>query len=93
MTRTTSDKTKTAPAAAQSCSQPTPVIVKVDDIYEACAHMVVLGARIIREPGPATFDLDATGDFDVIAMIEDVDGNRIKLVERIKRPHRAGIFL
>ncbi len=87
------DKTIATSADAQPCDQCKAVVIEVGDVFEACAHMVVLGAKILREPGPATVNLDRAGDFDAIALIEDGDGNKIKLVERIRRPHRAGIFL
>jgi lactoylglutathione lyase len=51
--------------------------IAVEDIRAACASLRDRGVRIVREPGPMKHGKA------VIAFVEDPDGYRIELIERV----------
>lgn len=57
------------------------IALAVADIHATCEYISNLGAKITREPSPMSFAVDETGVREVIAFIEDPDGNRIELIE------------
>lgn len=57
------------------------VALAVQDINAVCNRLAAAGVKVVRKPGPMTFAVDETGHREVIAFIEDPDGNRIELIE------------
>jgi lactoylglutathione lyase len=51
--------------------------IGVDDIYGACEKLVATGVKVPRPPGPVK------GGTTVIAFIEDPDGYKIELIDRL----------
>ena len=60
------------------------VALEVDDIYNACQRLDKLGVTILRDAGPMSYAVDETGHKEVIAFIEDPDGYKIELIEKMK---------
>jgi lactoylglutathione lyase len=53
------------------------IAIGVDDCYTACNQIKILGGNIIREAGPLV------GSLDVIAFVEDPDGYKIELIQKV----------
>ena len=51
--------------------------IGVDDIYRICEKLVAAGVKVPRPPGPVK------GGTTVIAFIEDPDGYKIELIDRL----------
>ena len=51
--------------------------IGVPDVYATCERLRAEGARITREPGPVKFGTT------VIAFVEDPDGYKIELIQRM----------
>ena len=51
--------------------------IGVDDIYGICEKLVAAGVKVPRPPGPVK------GGTTVIAFIEDPDGYKIELIDRL----------
>ena len=52
--------------------------IGVSDVYAACEKIKGFGGKVVREPGPMKF-----GGGTVLAFVEDPDGYKIELIERI----------
>lgn len=57
--------------------------LEVADINCTCERLAGLGVKILRDPGPMRFAADESAERETIAFIEDPDGYRIELIERI----------
>jgi len=53
------------------------IAIAVDDIYDVCERIRQQGGKVVREPGPMKHGTT------VIAFIEDPDGYKVELIERI----------
>lgn len=56
------------------------IALEVSDIYETCDELKERGLDFVREPGPMTHTA-SNGACDIVAFIEDPDGNRIEIIQ------------
>lgn len=61
------------------------IALEVNEIYGTCNALKQRGVSFVREPGPMTHTA-SNGACDIIAFIEDPDGNRIEIIQSLK-PH------
>ncbi|GGX51221.1 lactoylglutathione lyase [Tateyamaria omphalii] len=59
------------------------IALEVDDIHAMERHLLSLGVKVVRAAGPMTFAPEETGVKEVISFIEDRDGYRIELIEKM----------
>ncbi len=57
------------------------IALAVKDIFAVCEKLQIEGISVARAPGPMKFP-STSGQRDLIAFIEDPDGNQIELIER-----------
>lgn len=60
------------------------IALAVRDIYGACARLVEMGVRIVREPGPMSHAPEETGLREEIAFLTDPDGYKIELISQVE---------
>ncbi len=60
------------------------IAIEVDDIYAMEEDLNSLGVKVVRPAGPMTFAPEETGVKEVISFIEDPDGYRIELIEKME---------
>ncbi|WP_299775502.1 lactoylglutathione lyase [uncultured Tateyamaria sp.] len=59
------------------------IALEVDDIHTMERHLLSLGVKVVRSAGPMTHAPQETGVKEVISFIEDPDGYRIELIEKM----------
>ena len=59
------------------------IALEVDDIYALEERLKTLGVNVVRPAGPMTFAPEETGGKEEISFIEDPDGYRIELIEKM----------
>ena len=57
------------------------IALAVADLKSTCATLEASGVKVIRAPGPMTFNSPDRSETEVIAFIEDPDGYKIELIE------------
>jgi lactoylglutathione lyase len=54
------------------------IAIGVEDVYKTCGQVKAAGGNVTREPGPVK------GGTTVIAFVQDPDGYKIELIERME---------
>lgn len=57
------------------------VALAVTNVKSVCAQLQAVGVKVVRAPGPMTFDSPNRNARETIAFVEDPDGYRIELIE------------
>lgn len=57
------------------------IALAVADVKSVCTQLEAAAVKVVRAPGPMTFDSPNRKAKEIIAFIEDPDGYRIELIE------------
>lgn len=57
------------------------IALAVTDVKSTCASLEAVGVKLVRAPGPMTFNSPDRDASEIIAFIEDPDGYKIELIE------------
>jgi len=58
------------------------IALAVDDIGLVCERLEAMGVKVLRTPGPMSFQANETSEREIIAFIEDPDGYQIELIQK-----------
>lgn len=65
------------------------IALEVDNFGDMSSFFTQNGIKYTRPPGPMKSRNDAGGPAEIIAFIEDPDGNQIELIKKRKRPNKV----